>query len=63
MNLRRFLLFEPPGLSLYLSRSEELQSPSHRYYWKDSSLDNRYCSWYSCDLFYSRIKFLIKKEK
>ncbi|KAL3648504.1 hypothetical protein CASFOL_007928 [Castilleja foliolosa] len=20
-----------------------------RYYWKDSSLDNRYCSWYSCD--------------
>jgi len=22
-----------------------------RYYWKDSSLDNRYCNWYSCDWF------------
>ena len=22
-----------------------------RYYWKDSSLDNRYCNWYSCDRF------------
>ena len=22
-----------------------------RYYWKDSSLDNRYCSWYCCDRF------------
>ena len=22
-----------------------------RYYWKDSSLDNRYCSWYSCNRF------------
>ena len=21
------------------------------YYWKDSSLDNRYCNWYSCDRF------------
>ncbi|EPS74273.1 hypothetical protein M569_00483, partial [Genlisea aurea] len=20
-----------------------------RHYWKDSSLDNRYCNWYSCD--------------
>ncbi|KAF7849089.1 hypothetical protein BT93_L1255 [Corymbia citriodora subsp. variegata] len=22
-----------------------------RYYWKDSSLDNRYCNGYSCDWF------------
>lgn len=22
-----------------------------RYYWKDSSLDNRYCNWYYCDRF------------
>ncbi|KAF6165024.1 hypothetical protein GIB67_010880 [Kingdonia uniflora] len=22
-----------------------------RYYWKDSSLADRYCSWYSCDRF------------
>ncbi|KAI7754679.1 hypothetical protein M8C21_017318, partial [Ambrosia artemisiifolia] len=25
-----------------------------RYYWKNSSLDNRYCSWYSCDRFSRR---------
>ncbi|KAK7370743.1 hypothetical protein VNO78_37297 [Psophocarpus tetragonolobus] len=22
-----------------------------RYYWKNSSLDNRYCNWYYCDRF------------
>nr|YP_010913078.1 photosystem II protein J [Tillandsia parryi]WIL89267.1 photosystem II protein J [Tillandsia parryi] len=22
-----------------------------RYYWKDSSLADRYCNWYSCDRF------------
>ncbi|KAJ6812453.1 photosystem II protein V [Iris pallida] len=33
-----------------------------RYYWKDSFLVDRYCSWYSCDQFsrYFLLRFIFR---
>ncbi|CAN6587745.1 unnamed protein product [Malus baccata var. baccata] len=41
----------PNEQSVELNRTSLYWGTNGRYYWKDSSLDNRYCSRYSCDRF------------
>ncbi|KAK6923595.1 Photosystem II cytochrome b559, alpha subunit, lumenal region [Dillenia turbinata] len=44
-------LFVSTGLAYDVFGSPRPNEVNGRYYWKDSSLANRYCNWHSCDRF------------